>query len=301
MSDLALQKKFNNELAKYPNPIEFALSFPDKLNQAIARAKSPEEANGLRAFAQMGIVYMKQALPRVVTNRQERYGLMFPTEKAYGEASAAAGRMWAATEDRKRSPGPNTADPPYLRNVMDAGFRDSRDATRCVRAGGLHPEDRRIYYEERMSDGKHLTIDGLEGVWRTLYGEVKTTGALFENEGIEFGFWALPRPLTEGWGSGTVWKRMCAELKEMPDVAFGKTDQIPGGVLAVDKKTGYEWASMPFEECQFAFGYWDPPYDHLYKKEGMEIWRTCRKLAILHTHIFPLDGYTEQYASECMR
>jgi len=138
-----------------------------------------------------------------------------------------------------------------------------------------------------MSDGKHLTIDGLEGVWRTLYGEVKTTGALFENEGIEFGFWALPRPLTEGWGSGSVWKRMCAELKETPDVAFGKTDQIPGGVLAVDKKTGYEWASLPFEESQFTFGYWDPPYDHLYKKEGIEIWRTCQKIAILHTHIFP--------------
>ena len=117
----------------------------------------------------------------------------------------------------------------------------------------------------------------------------KAFGPLYlDNEGVEFGFWALSRPLTETWGSGDVWNRMCAELGETPDVAFGRTDNIPEGVEAVDRKTDHEWAKMPeFKDNQFRFGYWDPPYDHLYKAEAIEIWRTCRKLAILHTHVYP--------------
>ena len=94
--------------------------------------------------------------------------------------------------------------------------------------------------------------------------------------------------MTATWGSGDVWKRMCAELKQTPDVAFGRTDQIPGRIKAIDRKTGYEWAKMPeLKDNQFAFGYWDPPYDGLYKPEAQEIWRTVRKLAILHTHVYP--------------
>jgi len=103
-----------------------------------------------------------------------------------------------------------------------------------------------------------------------------------------FDFWVIPRPTTHHWGSGEVFRQI-AETFGVPDVAFGKTDGIPNDpcVLVVDKNTGYEWAKLPFEDDQFAFGYWDPPYDSLYKKEGIEIWRTCRKLAILHTHIWP--------------
>lgn len=283
-----IQKRFNDELAKYPDPIEFALVFPNNLNNAIEKAKTTEEANGLRAIADMGLAYMKQTLPRVVQDRHKKYQLMMPTEQAYAEASAAAGRMWDGAEDKQPSQRPNKSpNLATLRSSIDAGFRNSADATRCVRAGLLHPEDRRLYYQERTQDEAHITLSGLDSIWRMMYGEVTTTGALLENEGVEFGFWALPRPLTEGWGSGDVWRRMCAEIGDTPDVSFGKTDQIPGGILAVDHKTGYEWAALPFEDNQFKFGYWDPPYDHLYKKEGVEIWRTCRKIAILHTHIWP--------------
>jgi len=72
-------------------------------------------------------------------------------------------------------------------------------------------------------------------------------------------------------------------------VAFGKTDNIPDDVEYVDRSNGYDWKSLPFENDSFCFGYWDPPYDRMYKREGMEIWRVCRKLAILHTHIFPIS------------
>ncbi len=103
---------------------------------------------------------------------------------------------------------------------------------------------------------------------------------------VDFGFWACQRPLTHHWGSGQVFGRIKRELG-MPDVAFGKTDGIPPEILPVDLATGFDWKQLPFRDNTFSFGYWDPPYDHLYKREGQEIWRTCTRLAILHTHIWP--------------
>lgn len=103
---------------------------------------------------------------------------------------------------------------------------------------------------------------------------------------VKFDFWPCPRAMTSHWGSGQVFERI-SRLFGSPDVAFGKTDGIPNGVMAIDKNTGYEWNNLPFEENHFTFGYWDPPYDKLYKPELLEIWRTCWKLAILHTHIYP--------------
>lgn len=103
---------------------------------------------------------------------------------------------------------------------------------------------------------------------------------------IIFDFWACQRPLTKRWGSGQVFGRITKQFGK-PDVAFGKTDNIPEEVFYVDKTNGYDWIKLPFKDSKFEFGYWDPPYDKMYKKEGMEIWRVCKKLAILHTHIFP--------------
>jgi len=105
---------------------------------------------------------------------------------------------------------------------------------------------------------------------------------------IVFDFWACQRPLTRKWGSGQVFNRICENFG-CPDVALGKTDGIPEGVFYVDKSNGYNWLRLPFSDNHFNFGYWDPPYDRMYKHEGMEIWRVCRKLAILHTYIFPIS------------
>lgn len=103
---------------------------------------------------------------------------------------------------------------------------------------------------------------------------------------IIFDFWACQRPLTKRWGSGQVFNRIVKDFGT-PDVAFGKTDNIPDEIFYVDKSNRYDWKSLPFTTGQFKFGYWDPFYDHLYKKEGMEIWRCCKRLAILHTYIWP--------------
>lgn len=72
-----------------------------------------------------------------------------------------------------------------------------------------------------------------------------------------------------------------------PDAAFGKTDGIPEGIVFFDRKNGHEWKNLKLPDDTFSFGYWDPPYDKLYKPECKEIWRVCRKLAILHTHCYP--------------
>lgn len=107
---------------------------------------------------------------------------------------------------------------------------------------------------------------------------------------VYFDFWPLPRPMTKGWGSGEIFDRICKNVDRI-DVAFGKTDGIPDSIKAIDLKTGYEWNKLPFIANFFDFGYWDPPYDKLYKKEGQEIWRVCKKLAILHTHVYPTSWF----------
>lgn len=101
---------------------------------------------------------------------------------------------------------------------------------------------------------------------------------------VDFDFWACQRPLTHHWGSGDVFTRIEKNLGKI-DVAFGKQDQIPDTCFAVDKNNGYDWIKLPFKDNQFEFGYWDPPYDKMYKHEGIEIWRCCKKLAILHKMI----------------
>jgi len=111
-----------------------------------------------------------------------------------------------------------------------------------------------------------------------------------EKKDIIFDFWACQRPLTKKWGSGQVYERIVRQFGK-PDVSFGKTDNIPDKEPYIDKTNGYDWAKLPFKDNHFEFCYWDPPYPPavkgLMKKEGQEIWRVCKKLAILHTFIYP--------------
>jgi hypothetical protein len=109
--------------------------------------------------------------------------------------------------------------------------------------------------------------------------------------GVTFDFWPLPRPMTGHWGNGPrFWERLC-ETFESPDVVFGSTDGIPDGPTIVDLNTGYDWLNLPFSENQFEFGYWDPPYDRLYKPESVDIWKSVKALAIYHTHVYPTSWF----------
>jgi hypothetical protein len=110
-------------------------------------------------------------------------------------------------------------------------------------------------------------------------------------------FWACPRQMTSKWGCATIHKRIEKELGK-PDIVFGKTDGIPSNVITVDKDPNVnpthvcEWKKLPFADNQFEFGFWDPPYDKMYLREYEEIWRVCKRLAILHTLIMtrPLNA-----------
>lgn len=114
---------------------------------------------------------------------------------------------------------------------------------------------------------------------------------------VTFGYWALTRPRTTKWGSGEIFQRIEAQFGHI-QIAFGATDGIPEGVTIVDKKNGHDWRSLPFiADSIYDFGYWDPPYHNeksgpgnrakLFRPEAREIWRCVKRLAILHTHVYP--------------
>ena len=117
------------------------------------------------------------------------------------------------------------------------------------------------------------------------------TDYTFLNNNILFGFWAVERPKTRRWGCRPILNRTIKEI-EKPDICFGKTDGIEN-IPTVDNDPYYSptylmnWQKMNFQDNQWNFGFWDPPYDKLYKKEAQEIWRVCQKLAILHTFMYP--------------
>ena len=120
----------------------------------------------------------------------------------------------------------------------------------------------------------------------------------FERNGIIYGFWATQRPLTKKWGSGQVYNRICDTFGKI-DCAFGKTDNIPDDVTYIDKSDGFhDWANMNMMvDNEWEFGYWDPPYPPavkgLMKPEAIEIWRVCKKLAILHTFVYPRSWFPD--------
>ena len=103
--------------------------------------------------------------------------------------------------------------------------------------------------------------------------------------------------MTKKWGSGQVYCRIEETFGKL-DCAFGKTDNIPDDVTYIDKSNGHDWADMNMMvDNEWRFGYWDPPYPPavktLMKKESQEIWRVCKKLAILHTHVYPRSWFKD--------
>ncbi len=86
------------------------------------------------------------------------------------------------------------------------------------------------------------------------------------------GFWALPRPLTSHWGQGEELMARIGQLWGVPDITFGKQDQVTGFTVDRDATVApslvAEWDAMPIEDAAFRFGYWDPPYLGSVGEEG---------------------------------
>jgi hypothetical protein len=110
---------------------------------------------------------------------------------------------------------------------------------------------------------------------------------------IVFDFWACPRQMTGKWGCPTILERVYEEIGK-PDVYFGLTDGIndkEGVTVDIDESNNpdvvSDWKDMPFENGEFEFGFWDPPYDRLYPRCFEEIRRVVSKrIAILHQLIY---------------
>lgn len=108
---------------------------------------------------------------------------------------------------------------------------------------------------------------------------------------VKFDFWPCMRQMTHRWGCSQVLSRLIESVGK-PDICFGKTDGIPSDIPTVDRNPDVnpthclDWKDLPFNENQFNFGFWDPPYDKLYMKELREIWRVCKRLAILHQLVY---------------
>lgn len=103
---------------------------------------------------------------------------------------------------------------------------------------------------------------------------------------VSWDFWVCPRQMTKKWGCKDIYSRIIHNLGQ-PDIVFGKTDGIFNDVVTVDIDPNvnptylFDWRSMPFEDNEYNFGFWDPPYDKMYPNEWKEIWRVCKRVAVL--------------------
>lgn len=247
----------------------------DRARKALAEAKSLDDILQIRDYAKAGEAYARAAKLGIEAQNH--------AAELARRAERKAGQFLANTVERGR---PEKSSHDGRINLEDMGITHN-DSSRWQLTASIPEEKFERWIEEEKERGYEITAIGLQRYAKKLQGIESYPRKIPQNPTeVKFGYWALPRPLTRHWGSGDVWKRMCQEVGT-PDVAFGVTDGIPSDIVAIDRNTGYEWDNLPFEDDMFNFGYWDPPYDKLYKSEAQEIWRTCRMLAVLHTHIYP--------------
>lgn len=227
-----------NEIQKTPDPAEFAAVVFPQLDAAIEKAKTPDEANELRAITDMALSYVKQKLPQVVQGRHERYSLMLPGEMAYVKASGRAGQLWAAC-DNKRPQGQNESSEKFQKTqgVIDVGFKGHKDAMTCVRIGELHEEDLRVYFEEMEQDERHVTVHGAERIWRLL----NPSEATFEISGLYRVIYADPP-----WQYGNLRYRGATEQSDYyPLMTTSQICDIPVSDYIYDDAVLFLWATSP--------------------------------------------------------
>lgn len=170
MNELFIQERFRNELSKFPDPLEFALSFYPRISYEIELAKTTEEANHLRALIGMANEYVDQKLPSILDDRHKKFAIMHPGEVAYIEASAKAGKLWDANPNKQRSGVRKDSSENFQGySVTDVGFKGHKDAMTCTRVGELDKQDRQLYYDEKLQNESHATLYGAERVWKLLH------------------------------------------------------------------------------------------------------------------------------------
>jgi len=156
------------------DPVTFAVQFPAMMQRAMEQAQTPGEISDVRTALNMGMDYLKHRLPRLVEDRAERFRLMHANEKTYVLASAKAGTIWNALENRREPGRPdsdNRGNSPNYIGAEDAGFMNRRDATTCSRLAELDSQDLDIYFQECATAARHVTVSGAERIWHLLNGK----------------------------------------------------------------------------------------------------------------------------------
>ena len=152
-----IERSVTRALAAQPTAEKVALELVPQLRQAIELCETPDEANKLRSLIGMAQTFLKQNLPKELKKRSQQFRRAFPANWGYVEASAKAGILWEAT-DNKHPSGvryDRSENSPTL-SVTDAGFKGSRDATACNRAAELLLPEEHPEIEIYKKDGRPL-------------------------------------------------------------------------------------------------------------------------------------------------
>ncbi len=171
---LMLRDEVNGAIRQRIDPIELATRIYPRMEMALELAQTPQETNEIRAQIETVTTYIKRALPGVMKERHRQFEITHPAEMLYIRASAKAGQLWEACEDKAKHGGDRRSNDFQEKNysleisVIDAGFKGSADATTCKRIGELDEEDIRTFEEETLKGMKQPTLYGLERVWKLL-------------------------------------------------------------------------------------------------------------------------------------
>lgn len=173
-NELALRDEVRNEIAGGIDPVRMAAVFLPRMERALEVAQTAQETNEIRSQIETVMTYIRRSLPKLNRNRVEQFKYTHESDMLYLKASAKAGAMWKACEEKATQGSGMAKRSENFRNViswLDAGFKNDRDVTDCQRLSELHEEDWRTYEEETLTNLRQPTINGAMNVWRMLYGE----------------------------------------------------------------------------------------------------------------------------------
>jgi len=128
-----------------------------KAQQAIELAKTPGEANEIRARL--------KAIQKYLAKRGEQFETAFEAAKLECEAATKAGQLWKIASPGERA---RTDLAEGSARWRDAGFADTKDAVICVRLGELDPQDIAMYVEDMLDKRRYPTENGLHSLWKQL-------------------------------------------------------------------------------------------------------------------------------------
>jgi hypothetical protein len=180
-SGLALREEVRSDIAVGLDPMELVAVYLPRMEQALEMAQTPQEINEIRSQIETVTTYLRRELPKINRNRGEQFKYTHEADMLYLKASAKAGKLWKACDDR-RGRGGDGSNQHQRRNCqsfdnsvswLEVGFKSRQDVMDCERLAQLHEEDWRTYEEETLTNMRQPTIHGGVNVWRMVFGSVE--------------------------------------------------------------------------------------------------------------------------------